>query len=249
MKRLLPAAAGIFLIVGCTPTLVPHTPYLPMLRDKGQIEARISTGLKGEEMQLGYQATKRLVLHVSGLRYERADAGKSFRSADVGLGYYWPLANGQWRLGLHGGVARGKGTAEGAGQFCDGCQEVPPSFRVSYSYLYVQPTALLLNGAEDRWSAGAALRLGWAHYQQLDELNFDLLGNPTTQIDHSGHQAVFLQPMLQQNFRVLPWLALSSSTGFQFYVGPRNTRLNRVYPLVAQVGLHFIIGSPQPAGR
>lgn len=248
MKQFLLMAIVGFL-AGCAPTLVPHTPYLPLLRAKGQAEARIATGFKGEELQLGYQVTNRLVLHASGLRYERADAGESFRSADIGLGWYWPLAADRWRLGLHGGMAWGKGTSDSSIGFCDGCNEERPSFKVGYSYAYLQPTVLFLGHSDAKWSAGAALRLGWANYRQLNEIRFDPLGNPASSIDHAGHQAVFLQPMVQQSYRPLPWLALSASTGFQFYSGPRNTFLNRVHPLVAQVGVHVILGARAAASN
>ena len=60
---LLLTAAG--LLTGCAATLAPHTPYIPVVRDRGQAEARLSTGLNGTELQLGYQLTEHLVLNTS----------------------------------------------------------------------------------------------------------------------------------------------------------------------------------------
>lgn len=116
MKRLLlTPVAG--LLSGCIYTLAPHTPYLPVIRDRGQAEARVSTGLNGSELQLGYQVTDKLVLHAALLSYGRSAAGNKFRSGDLGLGYYYNSPNGFWRLGMHAGLAHGSGASGNNGCF------------------------------------------------------------------------------------------------------------------------------------
>jgi len=72
------------LLTGCAPTLVPHTAYLPTIRDRGQAEIRVSTGFNGSELQAGYRASDKLMLHAALLNYRnrRSGDGKGFRSAD-----------------------------------------------------------------------------------------------------------------------------------------------------------------------
>ena len=230
------------LLTGCAPTLAPHGPYLPILRSRGEVEARVSTGLAGSELQAGYQATSRLVLHAAFLNYGRSNTSQRFRSADLGLGYYYLLPNERWRLGLHAGLAQGAGTSGSTSCFECGSSGLSSTYVVRYQYAYAQPTVLFL---DDKLTLGLGVRLGLARYQQLDEVRFDFLGDQVDAANYVGHQATFLQPVVQLSFRVLPWLALSTSSGLQFFVGPRN-RLNDMQPLVGQVGLHLIVGK-QPA--
>ena len=55
MRQHLLSVCGAAVLSGCAVTLAPHVPYLPMIRDRGQAEARFSTGFGGSELQLGYQ--------------------------------------------------------------------------------------------------------------------------------------------------------------------------------------------------
>lgn len=159
--RLVFTVFALVLLAGCAPTLAPHTPYLPMMRSQGEAEAHLVSSPTGRELelQLGYQATSRLVLHTALLCHERPNTGKSFRSVDLGLGYYWPLGDGRWRLGLHGGLAYGRGKS--GGSFCFDCDGPFSTFSTRYGYAYVQPTALI---TQDDFTLGLGVRLGQAHY-------------------------------------------------------------------------------------
>ena len=86
MKQIILLSCVASILSGCAVTLAPHIPYLPMIRDKGQAEARLSTGFSGSELQLGYQVTDKLVLHTALLTKGTAQKGHKLHSADLGLG-------------------------------------------------------------------------------------------------------------------------------------------------------------------
>ena len=232
------------MLAGCTATLAPHTPYLPVLCSRGEAEARVGTGAGGSEVQLGYQATNRLVLHTGLLSYGRRAAGTYFLSADVGAGYYYPSPNGRWRLGMHAGLAYGSGTSGGNGCFECGSSSFS-KFDVRYAYAYVQPTVLLLEDARSTW--GLAVMVGQAYYPQLDELRTDPTTGQIVFSEHGGHASTFVQPVFQFSYQARRWLRLSTKVGSQGFVGPTE-RLNATGRLVAQAGLHFVLG-PRAAWR
>ena len=237
-------ALGTGLLAGCTVTLAPHTPYLPVLRGRGEAEARVGTGIGGSEVQLGYQATDRLVLHTGLLSYGRRAAGTYFRSADAGAGYYYPFPNGRWRLGLHAGLAYGSGTSGGNGCFECGNSSFS-KFDVRYAYAYVQPTVLLLEDARCTW--GLAVMVGQTYYSRLDELRTNPATGQVLFSAHGGHTSTFVQPIFQFSYQARRWLTLSTKVGSQRFVGPPE-RLNATGQLVAQAGLHFVVG-PRAARR
>ena len=246
MKQLLLLAGAAGLLAGCAPTLAPHTPYIPVIREKGQFEARVATGLGGSELQLGYNITNRLVLHTGLLSTGRPARAKGFRSADLGLGYYYLSPNGFWRLGLHTGLAYGGGTSGSPSCFECVPGSISSEYDVRYTYGYVQPTVILLGGARHTW--GFALRVGQAYYQQLDEKLTDFASGQTRLVTHPGHTSTFVQPVLQSTYQLLPWLLLSSKFGVQRFLGP-SSRLNDMSSLVAQGSLHFVLRKrpvPQP---
>ena len=234
-------AAGLTatLLTGCAPTLVPHTAYLPTIRDRGQAEIRVSTGFNGSELQAGYQASDKLILHAALLNYRnrRSGDGKGFRSADLGAGYYYASPNGYWRLGGHAGAAYGSGTSGSSA--CFECVGTPGTeYEVRYTYAYVQPTALLQT-TNQTWGFG--LRMGRAYYHELTELRAEVLGGPILATSYAGHQGTFIQPTFQYSWRVLRWLAFSSSFGVQGFLNS-SAAIGTVNPLVGQAGLHVILG-------
>ena len=237
-------ALSMGLLAGCTVTLAPHTPYLPVLRSRGEAEAHVGTGIGGSEVQLGYQATDRLVLHTGLLSYGRRTAGTHFLSADAGAGYYYPSPNGRWRLGMHAGLAYGSGTSGGNGCFECGSSSFS-KFDVRYAYAYVQPTVLLLEDARCTW--GLAVMVGHTYYSQLDELRTNPTTNQVVFSAHGGHTSTFVQPMFQFSYQARRWLTLSTKVGSQGFVGPPE-RLDATGRLVAQVALHFVVG-PRAARR
>ena len=228
------------LLTGCAPTLVPHTAYLPTIRDRGQTEIRISTGLNGSELQAGYQATNQLVLHAALLNYRnrRSGDGKGFRSADLGAGYYYASPNGYWRLGGHAGAAYGSGTSGSRACFECAGNETGTEYQVRYTYAYVQPTALL-HTANQTWGFG--LRLGHAYYHELTELHAEVLGGPIMATSYAGYQGTFVQPTFQYSWRVLRWLGFSSSFGVQGFM-KNSAAIGSASPLVGQVGLQVVFG-------
>ena len=194
MKKFALLVLATALLVGCAPTLAPHTPYLPMLRARGNTEVRVATGFGGSELQLGYQATSRLVLHASLLDYRRLRTGQGFRSGDLGLGYYYLLPNGFWRLGMHGGLAYGSGTSGSASCFeCAASSRYSSEYDLRYTYAYLQPTVLMLKDARRTW--GFALRLGQTYYHRLSEVRTeDAAGQPQF-FTYAGHTSTFVQPV------------------------------------------------------
>ena len=241
MKSLLFPALAALLLAGCAPTIAPHVPYLPLLRHKGQAEARATLGLLGKkaEFQLGYQATDRLVLHTALFKYGALTNGEGFRSAELGAGYYRPIANDRWRLGLHAGLATGRGAS--GERFCHGCDGPNPSYSVGYTYAYLQPTALL---QAKKLTVGLGLRLAQARYHRLTESQVVFSGSQPPPVSYASHYSAFAQPVAQLSYRVLPWLALSGAGGLQFFLG-RYHRFDSVDPVVGQVGLHVLLG-PRP---
>ena len=247
MKQLILLLIGAGLLAGCAATLAPHTPYIPVVRDRGQAEARLSTGLNGTELQLGYQLTDHLVLNTSLLSYRYSGKGSGFRSAELGLGYYYNSPNGFWRLGTHAGLSYGRGASGGNGCFeCGSADSLSTSsaFDVRYTYAYVQPTAILLDGNRS-WSIG--LRVGQTYYHQLNEVRTFSINGRTQAFDYAGRTSTFVQPTFMMSWQLQRWLALSSSLGIQGFLGPY-TRLNSVSPFVVQVGLHLVV-NPRPATR
>lgn len=245
VKLLIPFSLAAFFLVGCARTLVPHTVYIPLVKDRGQAEVRISTGTNASEVQAGYQATDRLVVHLALLNKGRLGADKGFRSADVGLGYYFELPNGRWRLGGHVGVASGGGSSGSTGA-CFEC--VGPGsaseYRVRYSYAYVQPTVLLVEGTR---SWGIGLRVGRAYYHRFDRMRADTLGGPIRTMQYTGRQATFVQPTFQFGFQVSRWLALSTVFGLQGFVGVPQADSN-MSSFVGQIGAHLLL-SKRAAAR
>lgn len=217
-----------------------------MIRNRGEAEARISSNLTGKQLeaQLGYQLSNHLVLHAAVLSFRRPKYGTCFGSVDFGLGYYYPLANERWRLGVHAGLAHGGGAS--GSDFCFDCNGPFVSYQVRYTYAYVQPTVLWLDGSR---SWGLGLRLGQVYYNQLDEqrTEWSASGADTQSFDLAGHTFTFVQPTFQFSRRLRPRLALSGTLGIQAAISKRNA-LDLVNPLIAQVNLHLIIGR-QPASN
>ena len=240
VRKYLVAGLTITLSTGCSPTLVPHTPYLPTIRDRGQAEVWVSTGFNGSELQAGYQATDKLVLHAALLNYRnrRSDDGKGFRSADLGVGYYYASPNGYWRLGGHAGAAYGGGTSGSSACFECVDNDTGTEYRVRYTYAYVQPTALLQT-TNQTWGFG--LRVGHAYYHELTALHAEMLGGPILATSYAGHRSTFFQPTFQYSWRVLRWLGFSSSFGVQRFLNS-SAEIGTVNPLVGQVGLHVVLG-------
>ena len=239
-EKYLLAGLTTTLLAGCAPTLVPHTAYLPTIRDRGQAEIRVSTGFNGSELQAGYQATDKLILHAALLNYRhrRSGDGKGFRSADLGVGYYYASPNGYWRLGGHAGAAYGAGTS--GSSTCFECIDNPGTeYQVRYTYAYLQPTALLHTTANQTWGFG--LRIGHAYYHELTELRAEILGGPILATSYAGHQGTFMQPTFQYSYQVVRWLGFSSSFGVQRFFN-RSAAIGTVNPLVGQVGLHIVFG-------
>ena len=87
-----PETALASTLCGCAVTLAPTTPYIPLIQEKGQAEAKLSTNVtaKQVELQPGYQLSNRVVLHASGVSLMRRRSGTRMRSAELGLGYYFP---------------------------------------------------------------------------------------------------------------------------------------------------------------
>ncbi len=240
MKKFALLGLAAALLAGCAPTLAPHTPYLPMLRARGNTEVRVATGFGGSELQLGYQATSRLVLHTSLLDYRRLRTGRGFRSVDLGLGYYYLSPNGFWRLGMHGGLAYGSGTSGSASCFeCVASNRYSSEYDLRYTYAYLQPTVLMLKDARQTW--GFALRVGQTYYHRLSEVRTEGATGQSQFFAYAGHTSTFVQPMLQCIYQVRPWLGLSGRFGVQGCLGPRNV-LNNMAPFVVQVGVHLLVG-------
>lgn len=242
-QRLLLAMVG--LLAGCAPTLAPHTSYIPLVRERGEAEARVATGVGGSEVQFGYQLTNRLVVHAGGLSYGRKAAGTRFYSAEAGAGYYYPSPNGRWRLGMHAGLAYGAGSSGNNG--CFECGNASFSaFNVRYTYAYVQPTVLLLEDARHTW--GLALLVGQTYYLKLDEKRTYVTNNQMILSDYEGHASVFLQPMFQFSYQAQRWLTVSAKAGAQSFLDTPN-RLNVAGGLVAQASVHFVVNARPKARR
>lgn len=239
------------LIVGCAPTLAPHIPYLPTVRTKGEVEAGGTIGRSSRQLIVGYQATDRLVLNSSLLFLGNSQTSKRYLSGEVGAGYYWPSAAGRWRLGGHAGLVYGSGRS-GTDNFClDKCDDLTSkSYSSRYAYAYVQPAAMLVT---DEANVGFGLRIGRTHYYKLDEniYMFSAMSgrrDSTSTVNHAGHGSTFVQPVMQIQYRVYPWMAVSGGMGMQFFIG-RRTPLNDMSPFIGQVGLHFVLGAkPLAAG-
>lgn len=240
MKQLFLIAATS-LLTGCAYTFVPHTPYLPATQNKGEIEARFASNLNlsRADLQVGYQATERLVLHTAFLGTRPSGGGTDFLSGELGAGYYYRSPNELWRLGLDAGVAHGGGSSSRSG--CFECASDPyplsESYRMGYTYGYVQPTVML---KADQWNWGLAVRLGHTYYHQFNEVRVDSVGSQAQEFNHAGHQSTFVQPTLLLRYQFQPWLLASGSFGIVGFLGP-DSRLNLASPLVTQVGLHFVL--------
>lgn len=239
MKQFLLFSCVASALSGCAVTLAPHIPYLPMIRDKGQAEARVSTGFSGSELQLGYQATDKLVVHAALLTKGRAQSGHKLRSADLGLGYYYSSPNGFWRFGLHGGVASGGGKSFISGTGFEGSDPTPPAdYSVRYTYAYVQPT-VHLHDNRHTWSFG--LRLSRAYYHRFTRVSADTIGGVVKTLDYGGTQAPFAQAVLQYGYRVSPLVNLSGTFGGQALFHDQRPFISMSSQFVGQVGVHLML--------
>ncbi|HEX8329927.1 MAG TPA: hypothetical protein VF629_20490 [Hymenobacter sp.] len=227
-----------FLLAGCARTLVPHTAYIPLTRDQGQAEIRISTGTNASELQAGYQVTNKLVVHTALLSKGRLSTAKGFRSADLGLGYYYESPNGLWRLGGHAGLATGGGSSGSTGA-CFECTGTGSAteYRVRYTYGYVQPTVILV---EDNRSWGFGLRVGRAYYHRFERMRADTLGGPVQTTSFAGRQITFIQPTFQYGYQVSRWFALSGVLGLQGFVETPQIG-NDMSLFVGQVSAHIVL--------
>lgn len=235
--------AALFL-AGCARTLVPHTAYIPLIRDRGQAEIRVSTGFNGSELQAGYAITDHLVLHTALLNYGRSTANNNFHSADLGLGYYYNSPNGLWRLGGHAGLTYGAGSSGG-----NGCFECPApdslsstsAYAVRYTYAYVQPTVLLLEDNQRTWGFG--LRLGQVYYHRFKEMRTLRISGETQAVDYTGRTLAFVQPTFQYSYRASRWLAFSGTFGAQDFLG-HSADTDNMNPFVGQIGVHLLVNRP-----
>ncbi len=238
-KRLLLTCLLPGVVSGCAVTLAPHAPYLPMIRDRGQAEARLSTGLIGSELQLGYQVTDKLVLHTALLVKGRTQNSHKLRSVDLGLGYYYTSPNGFWRLGMHGGLASGGGKSYVSGTGFEGSAPIPPvDYRVRYTYAYVQPTVHL---QEDRHTWSFGLRVSQVYYHRLTRTGADTLGGVVNTQDYRGTQVGFLQSVFQYGYRVSPLVSLSTTFGAQALLHDQRPFISLSSAAVAQVGVHLTL--------
>ena len=245
MKHFLLVSCIGSVLSGCAVTLAPHIPYLPTIRNRGQAEARLSTGFSGSELQLGYQVTDKLVVHTALLIKGRAQIGHKLHSADVGVGYYYSSPNGLWRLGMHGGLASGGGKSYVSGESFEGSFPTPPiDYRVRYTYAYVQPT-VHLHADRHTWSLG--LRVSRAYYHRFTQMRADTIGGMINTLSYGGTQVPFAQAVLQYGYRVSPLISLSATCGAQALL-PTRTLLGDPEPLtsmssafVGQVGVHLTL--------
>ena len=239
MRQLLLSVCGAAVLSGCAVTLAPHVPYLPMIRDRGQAEARLSTGLGGSELQLGYQISDKLIVHGALLTKGRAQNGTRLYSGDLGLGYYYTSPNGFWRFGMHGGVASGGGESGVSGAGFEGSYPTPPvDYRVRYTYAYVQPTVHLL---EDRQTWSFGLRLGRAYYHRFARMSADTIGGVVKTMDYGGTQVPFVQSVFQYGYRVSPLLTFSTTFGAQALLPNQLLFVNMSSAFVGQVGVHLTL--------
>lgn len=241
MRQLLFLPA-VLLLTGCVTTLVPHAPYLPAVEKRGEVEVQVASNLllSKTDLQLGYQATERWVLHTAFMGARPSGGRTSFLSGEAGAGYYYASPNQPWRLGLDAGAAHGGGSSARSGCFeCAGDPyPLSESYRVRYTYGYVQPTVLLKTGS---LSWGLALRLGQTYYHRLREVRVDSVGSQAQETNHAGHQSGFVQPVFQLRYQVQPWLLASGSISGIEFLGPYS-RLNIAGPAVVQVGAQFVLG-------
>jgi hypothetical protein len=239
MKQILLCACGTGLLSGCAVTLAPHTPYLPLIRDKGQAEARVSTGFSGNELQLGYQVTDKLIVHSAFLTKGRSQNGTRLYSADLGLGYYYSSPNGFWRFGMHGGLASGGGKSYISGAGFEGSLPTPPvDYKVRYTYAYVQPTVHLHQGRHT-WSFG--LRMSRAYYHQFTRMGADTIGGVVNTLDYAGAQVPFAQSVLQYGYRVSPLVNLSATAGAQTLLPYQGPFVSMSSGFIGQVGVHLTL--------
>lgn len=250
MKHKLLLVMGSGLLWGCASTLAPHTPYLPVIRDRGQAEARVSTGLNGSEMQVGYQITDKLVLHAALLDFGavRPNPASRFQSADMGLGYYYNSPNGIWRLGMHAGAAYGRGNSTAGG--CFDCRpdslDNSSSFAVRYTYGYVQPTVIFQE--DDRRTWGLGLRIGQVYYHQLDEVRTFLISRKVQRFDYAGRTSTFIQPTFQYSYKLSRLLTVSGTFGSQTFL-ENFKAVGGINPLIGQLGVHLTVqglAKPKP---
>ncbi|MBF9236400.1 hypothetical protein I2I05_03235 [Hymenobacter sp. BT683] len=237
MKQLLLLSCSAGVLSGCAVTLAPHTPYIPVIRDKGQTELAVATGVNGSELKGGYQLTDKLLVHAALLDFGQSRRTNKFRSADLGLGYYYNSPNGFWRLGMHGGAAYGGGTSNGSEEF-ENLSPTPGShYKVRYTYGYLQPTIIHLQGNQV-WGVG--LRVARAYYHRFAQLRADTLGGPLATVNYQGRQAAFVQLAFQYSYQVMPWLSASTSFGVQGFLN-KPQAIGDMNPFIGQVGLHFTI--------
>ena len=239
MKPLLLFVCGTALLSGCAVTLAPHVPYLPVIRDRGQAEARVSTGFSGSELQLGYQLSDKVVVHGALLAKGRARNGTKLYSGDLGLGYYYSSPNGFWRFGVHGGLASGGGNSSGGGGSFEGSDPTPPvDYRVRYTYAYVQPT-MHLHKNRQTWSFG--LRLGRTYYHQLMRTGADTVGGLVSTRSYGGTQVPFGQTAFQYSYRASPLVHLSTTFGTQALLHGQRPFVSMSSAIIAQIGVQLTL--------
>jgi hypothetical protein len=158
MLHFLPAVVIALLLTGCT-VYVPLQPIMPLVAEKGQLEATASLQFTGRlETTAAYSPAPHVVLTGAGT-LGLWTKGKEYlrtRQGELGAGGYWTLGN-QWLLSATGGV----GTAHVNRRNClFGCNELEGQYRKIFGQVGV---------AYEGWrkTSSFTYRLSNAQYSQV----------------------------------------------------------------------------------
>lgn len=201
----------------CAPLLAPPTPYVPLVRARGEAELHLGAGLSGNELQAAYAATDALVLTAAGNSYRRARAGHRLFAAELGAVRHWQTKpHLSTLLGGGAGVGGGFTGVDNGWWGVKYDRDRYVTYRSRYTYAYLQPALALRDGS------GGALtvttRLSYVVFDRLEATTVYFFG-PTVQANRAGQQTMLLQPAIAYWQDVNPIVRWGIQAGAQVELG------------------------------
>jgi hypothetical protein len=131
------AVIGLLFLQSCVPAYIPSVVNAPLMSEKGEIVAKVNTGISGFDPQFAYAFTDQLAIMMNGsFRSGQTDDIANYHRhafGEIGVGYYKPL-NETVRFEVFGGGGHGLVNANYSNSF------FTPLTDVRYARGFIQPS-------------------------------------------------------------------------------------------------------------
>lgn len=211
----------LYSLVSCSPEYIPNMANTPMFERKGEIQANLSGGVSGTDIQLGYAVSDHIGLMANGsFRDETSDTTDEFHKHNLyefGIGYYD-------QIGSHGKYEIFGGLGSGSIKGYDESRLENPVGEANFFKLFIQPSIGLTSDVVD-----GSLATRWV-----------LVRTDYTEGDYEGSSGFqpFFEPVLTGRVG-FKYIKLISQVGLSV---PVKQDLPFDYqPFIINFGLHFNI--------